>query len=447
MKSTTAGANKRKQKAQERVSDALQLLAEEGQSNKRTRVHQTRQTTRKDPVHGVLPAKDCQKNVPPASSPSPSPKKATPNPVSPGNETMVEAAAADAAQHDTKNNPIELQDSEESDDDSPKKVKASTKKRLAIQDDSEEEEEQEPDPAMKKFFDFEAVEDNEQKQEDDGENQPEEDDSTASDLAFLPIEDDLPGTANDSTIGKSHVEDLKELKSTIATLDQDMDFTTGTKVSKNRFITIRVKGDILIGLPLLPEAVDRAPPHHYALDNLKKFKGGESFKKFKNACTVHACPRLCDPKNPMAFYSTQRDGKLANMPWEVFLAVASKKPSPAKAKKWGENLAKVFGICCKKLQQADKLKYPMHFGYAGDLTPPKLQPLSYYICIPDILDLLTNVIFRGQEQKQIIKKQVMTLYFDDESLKVAKKVVANHKPGTAYGFNDTSDFGEVDKWF
>ena len=41
----------------------------------------------------------------------------------------------------------------------------------------------------------------------------------------------------------------------------------------------------------------------------------------------------------------------------------------------------------------------------------------------------------------------MSLYFDDESLKIAKKVVANHKPGTAYGFNDASGFAEVDDWF
>ncbi|CAJ1939804.1 unnamed protein product, partial [Cylindrotheca closterium] len=78
-----------------------------------------------------------------------------------------------------------------------------------------------------------------------------------------------------------------------------------------------------------------------------------------------------------------------------------------------------------------KCRYPLPLEYAGDITPPIIQVLSYYLTVQDVLEALEQRIFPGMTLANILEQQDMTVYFDNESLALARSHVATGRGGAA----------------
>ena len=207
----------------------------------------------------------------------------------------------------------------------------------------------------------------------------------------------------------------------------------------NQMVSSKALGNTWILQFLLPKKNDTMPPITYTFRHL--MYNEKVMKNFCKKARVHKIVHLRDPNDPMKELDGNRNGKLRGASWQALLMVRTDSFDDETLRNWANNVAKTIN----SLSQL-KDKYPMVFGYAGDVTPPTLQPLSYYITIPDILQCLKRVYFPVTDIRQTLNRKDMDLYFDKESLKLARGLVNNGNGGAnSWTFNNPEE--EMQGWF
>ncbi|CAJ1964650.1 unnamed protein product [Cylindrotheca closterium] len=178
----------------------------------------------------------------------------------------------------------------------------------------------------------------------------------------------------------------------------------------------------------LPKNDDCSPPIHYVLQALQDHPG--AWEHFCRDCNVHIVAKLCKENNPMQPLNCNRMGGLATREWPCLVGF--------RARQWtGQILETWVKKVGQKLQSVTHIKccYPLPLEYAGDITPPKIQVLSCYVTVQDILEALEQQIFPDMTLANILEQQDMTIYFGNKSLTLARShVAAGRGDAPANGF-------------
>ncbi|CAJ1931166.1 unnamed protein product [Cylindrotheca closterium] len=195
-------------------------------------------------------------------------------------------------------------------------------------------------------------------------------------------------------------------------------------VAPNRILTARIQPHIAIIMFYLPKNDDRSPPIHYVLQAFQDHPG--AWEHFCRDCNVHMVAKLRDENNPMQPLNCNQMGGLATREWPCLVGFRTKQWTAQILETWAKKVA-------HKLQSVAHIKcrYPLPSEYAGDITPPIIQVLSYYLTVQDVLEALEQRIFPGMTLANTLEQQDMTVYFDNESLALARSHVATGRGGAA----------------
>ena len=204
----------------------------------------------------------------------------------------------------------------------------------------------------------------------------------------------------------------------------------GTECYQNRVFLIVTKSDDLIVKFCLPRDNKKAPPDYW-MKSLMKHPNKEDIAK---QIPFHFLLELRSPESPTRFLPNNREGNLAGGPWYCLVNLQYDPLPDEQAVKWAGDIA----LLATKIDSAGD--YDTFYGYAGNLTPPTLQPLSQYLTIDGVFTVLRQK-FDASMLSLLNDPIIATTYFDEDSLKIAKKQAqASIRSKDTSSFLDTFTF-------
>ncbi|CAJ1945461.1 unnamed protein product [Cylindrotheca closterium] len=148
---------------------------------------------------------------------------------------------------------------------------------------------------------------------------------------------------------------------------------------------------------------------------------GQNYKTQSNMVA-----KLRDENNPMQPQNCNPTEGLATREWSCLVGFRTRQWTAQILETWAKKVS-------HKLQSVAHIKcrYPLPLEYAGDITPPIIQVLSYYLTVQDVLEALEQRIFPGMTLANILEQQDMTIYFGNKFLTLARSHVAAGRGGAA----------------
>jgi hypothetical protein len=181
----------------------------------------------------------------------------------------------------------------------------------------------------------------------------------------------------------------------------------------NRIFAARTKSHDLVLWDHLPKSMDRSPTDFW----MKRLNNHEKRDELANKLKFHLLSQrvsIDDPSTPLS------NGRPGGHPWLCLLRLRKAPLSPVLQSKWCTTIAETAThIDCAGI-------YDNYYGYAGDQTPPTLQPLSNYITIQGVLEVLQQKFYNKTLHQIIDDNEITNDYFSPQALEIAKKQLGSY---------------------
>ena len=188
----------------------------------------------------------------------------------------------------------------------------------------------------------------------------------------------------------------------------------------SRLYVVRTKGNLWLSFSLMYKDTDKCP----SSDNFwqMKLSTNPNKEEMKKAFKFHL---ICDLRSKESSLIAKPGGQKYNNTWKAVVRlqkIGHKLNDDEQLCQWGRNLAYFI----------DKLlldgRYYTPYRFAGNLTPQEEKPLSYYLTITEIFNILklryplysSDNVLEMLEQDNCVED-----YFDDTSFKQAIQYVEN----------------------
>ena len=193
-----------------------------------------------------------------------------------------------------------------------------------------------------------------------------------------------------------------------------------TNAYPSRVYVVRTKGNVMIGFCLMFRDINKCP----ASDNFwqMKLSTNPNEEGMKKAFKFNF---ICDLRSKESSLIAKPGGRKYNNTWKAIVRlqkIGHKLYDDEQLCQWGRHLA--YFIDTLLLDG----RYYTPYRFAGNLTPKEEKPLSYYITITEIFNILklryplysSNNVLEMLEQDNLVED-----YFDDTSFKQAIQYVEN----------------------